>query len=115
MMLEKNNQKITNIYLWLNVLTLVIDAFLLSTIYMGISLADILDIKPTLLIIPLIILSLILPAVSFIFMFIDNKKNLGRLSPFRILSNKIYLVVSIIFEIIALLIIFITLTNGYLA
>ena len=101
-MKKSKNPKIVNKYLWLNVLTLVTEAFVLSTTFISISLVNILRNEPSKLIMLLIIISLILPIVSYLLIRIDTKKNIGHIPKFRIITNMIYLFFSIIFEIAAI-------------
>lgn len=105
-----NNQfKITNKYLWFNVFTLVVNAFALSTLFISVKIVNIFETEPSSLIVPLIIINLILPAISYIFVRIDIKINQNKLPKFRIISNKIYLFFSILFELLTIVILITTL------
>ncbi len=101
-MANPKEKKIINRYLWFNVITLLTEAFLLSTIFISISLVNILSNEPSKLIVPLVILSLVLPIISYIFIHIDIRINLGILPKFRVITNTIYLIFSIAFEIAAI-------------
>lgn len=96
-------------YLWLNVIILIFDAFLLSTIYIGIRLADIMATKTNLLLIPLMMITLLLPIASLLSIKIDNKKNEGILPKFRIISNKSFIFTAVIFEMLAIVLIILNL------
>jgi len=100
---NRKNLKLRNRYLWLNVAILILDAFILSTVFLSMRAAEILDHQVTYLIVPFVVLALLLPVLSILLSLVDGNKNKEILLNFRKKINLLFIIVASVFELGAII------------